>query len=84
MSMPSPRIASIQDAENRLRQHWQDFSQHWQETAPTWKDRRRQQFEQQYLRELPQLLARTHHEITRFRETLQHVSRLLADSPRHS
>lgn len=78
--MRTPRLAALNDVENRLRRDWQDFIVHWQATAEVWKDRRRQQFEEEYLNDLPAMLTRTTAELTQFRESLQQAMRTLADN----
>ena len=78
--MQPPRIPAIQDAENRLRHEWQEFVTAWQTTAETWKDGRRNQFENDHLKELPGMLSRTTAEIANFRELVYKASRSLADN----
>jgi hypothetical protein len=78
--MKPPRIPVLLDAENRLRHDWQQFIIVWQATADTWKDSRRQQFENEHLKELPGLLSRTSIELMEFRDLLQKAARSLSDN----
>lgn len=73
------RLSVLHDAENRLRRCWQTFVVAWQDTKPTWRDNRRQQFENEHLRELPNLLNRTQSELSNYRETVQSIIRQLRD-----
>ena len=77
--MQPPRIPALLDAENRLRRDWQAFAVVWQKTEETWKDSRRQQFENDHLKELPGLLSRTNAELVQFREMVSHAYRSLSD-----
>jgi hypothetical protein len=79
--MQPPRVPALLDAENRLRREWLAFASVWQKTAETWKDARRNQFENQHLKELPGLLSRTTAELTAHRELVMKASRALSDNP---
>lgn len=78
--MQAPRIPALLDTENRLRRDWQAFVVVWQATADTWKDSRRQQFENDHLKELPGVLSRTSTELAQFRELVSNAARALADT----
>lgn len=77
--MEPPRIPALLDAENRLRREWQAFVSVWQDSAKTWKDSRRQQFENDNLKELPGTLSRTNADVAKFRELMSRAARTLSD-----
>jgi hypothetical protein len=79
MKSPAPRISAFHDLENRLRHDWQEFTAVWQETKTQWKDKRRQEFEDRQLRELPTVLTRCQAELNQYREVLRRAMQALED-----
>lgn len=79
MKSPQPRLSAFHDLENRLRHDWQAFVTIWQETKEQWKDKRRQEFEDRQLRELPVVLSRCQAELNQYREVMRRAMQALED-----